>query len=95
MEMRMKAILAAALVVVALPTMAAFGQEGVVVRAPRQMCRWVATSSQSRIARRKVCTTAAQRRAPQESSAEDVEDELDVISRQDPTRKGLLGFNPR
>jgi hypothetical protein len=99
----MKAFIAAALVVTGVPMAAAVSQEtGVIVNAPKQVCRRMEVpASGSRISRRRVCMTAAQWRARSQDSGGEIEDELDVISRADPTHssglitKGGSGPTPR
>ena len=93
----MKAFLAAAFVVTGVPMVAAVGQEsGVVVNAPKQICRRMEVpASGSRISRRRVCMTAAQWRQRSEDSAGDIEDELDVVSRADPSHSAPNGFKAR
>jgi hypothetical protein len=90
----MKAFIAAAVVVTAMPVVSALGQEsGVVVNAPKQVCRRMEVpASGSRISRRRVCMTAAQWRQRSEDSAGDIEDELDVVSRADPAHTAPNGF---
>jgi hypothetical protein len=93
----MKTIIAAALVVTGVPMVAAIGQEsGVVVNAPKQICRRMEVpASGSRISRRRVCMTAAQWRARSQDSGGEIEDELDVISRGDPAHTAPNGFKAR
>jgi hypothetical protein len=77
----MKAFLAAAFVVTGLPTVAALGQEGVTVTAPKQVCRRMEVpASGSRISRRRVCMTAAQWRARSEASRDDAEDDVAALN---------------
>jgi hypothetical protein len=94
MEIRMKTLIAAALVVTVVPMVAAVGQEaGVTVNAPKQVCRRMEVpASGSRIARRRVCMTAAQWRARSDVSTDDAEDVLDVLGRADPAHTAPNGF---
>jgi hypothetical protein len=82
----MRASIAAALVVTAVPVVSAASQEsGVTVNAPKQVCRRMEVpASGSRISRRRVCMTAAQWRERSGASTDDAEDELDVVNREDP-----------
>ena len=77
----MRALIAASLLVTAMPMVAASGQDGIIVKAPRQICRRVTTTSESRIARTKVCLTATEWRARSEGSSDDYEDKLNLLSR--------------
>ena len=79
----MRALIAAALVVTAVPVAAAASQEnGVTVEAPKQVCRRMEVpASGSRISRRRVCMTAAQWRARNAGSSEEDLAELDALNR--------------
>jgi hypothetical protein len=82
----MRALIAASLVVTAVPVVAAASQEsGVTVEAPKQVCRRTEVpASGSRIQRRRVCMTAAQWRERSQDSGDDVEygeDKLDLLTR--------------
>jgi hypothetical protein len=93
----MRALIAVAVVVTATPVVGALGQDGVIVNAPKQICRRMEVpASGSRISRRRVCMTAAQWRARSaDDSTDDVEDEFDVTSRADPARTNPNGFKAR
>jgi hypothetical protein len=93
----MKALIAAALVVTAVPVVAAASQDsGVTVEAPKQVCRRMEVpASGSRISRRRVCMTAAQWRERSPASTDDAEDQLDVLGRADPAHSAPNGFKAR
>lgn len=82
----MKALIAASLVVTAIPVVATAAQEGgVTVEAPKQVCRRMEVpASGSRIQRHRVCMTAAQWRERARDSGDDLEyaeDKLDLLTR--------------
>jgi hypothetical protein len=88
----MKALIAVAAIVTAVPVVAAAGQDGATVRAPKQVCRYMEVNSASRIARRRVCMTASQWRSRSGNPSDDAEDALAVLNREDPAHSGPNGF---
>ena len=83
----MKALVAVALVLTSLPVVAAFAadnqeQASNTPKQERQICRRVETSSETRVARRRVCMTAAQWRAQSDGSTDDAAAELSVMGRE-------------
>jgi hypothetical protein len=90
----MRALIAAALVVTAVPVVATASQGGdVTVEAPKQVCRRMEVpASGSRISRRRVCMTAAQWRERSGATTDDAEDQLDVLGRADPAHSAPNGF---
>jgi hypothetical protein len=83
----MKALVAVALVLTSAPVVAAFAadnqeQASDTPKQERQICRRVETSSETRVARRRLCMTAAQWRARSDSSTDDAAAEFSVIGRE-------------
>jgi len=83
----MKALVAVALVLTSAPVVAAFAADSQEPAADtpkqeRQICRRVETASETRVARRRVCMTAAQWRARSDGSTDDAANELSVMSRE-------------
>jgi hypothetical protein len=83
----MKTLVAVALVLTSVPVVAAFAadnqeQASNTPKQERQICRRVETSSETRVARRRVCMTAAQWRALSDGSTDDAANELSVMGRE-------------
>jgi len=75
----MKALIAAALVVSAVPVIAGSGQEGATsVREERKVCRALDINPGSRVQRRRACMTATQWRAHGDSQSKTDLDDLEL-----------------
>jgi len=97
----MKALIAAALVVSAVPVVAASGQEGATsARQERRVCRSLDVNSASRVRRRRACMTATQWRAYGDSQSKTDLDDLELRgNRPGPYEHGVTpaqkGASPR